>query len=84
MRTPTKGERASASERLYYRPREVANLTGLGLRTIYADVYAGIIPSRKIGNARLIPAAWLLAQTDAEADDIRQASAPRSASVAKR
>lgn len=35
-----KSERANASERLYYRPREAADLTGLGRRTIYANVYA--------------------------------------------
>ena len=48
------------TDRLYYRAKEVALLTGLGLRTVYAGVYSGEIPSRKIGNARLIPAAWLL------------------------
>lgn len=64
--------------RLYYRPREVAALTGLGLRTVYEGIYAGRIPSRKIGDARLIPAAWLLAQTDAQADDIQQRLASRS------
>lgn len=62
-------------ERLYYRPREVAALTGLGLRTIYEGIAAGRIPSRKIGDARLIPASWLLAQTDIEADNIWQALA---------
>ena len=45
--------------RLYYRAKEVAALTGLSLRTIYAGVYAGWIPSRKIGNSRVIPAEWL-------------------------
>ena len=75
MRSRAKPEQAPASERLYYRAREVAALTGLGLRTIYADVYAGIIPSRKIGDARLIPASWLLARTDEEAEEIRQALA---------
>lgn len=44
------------TERLYYRPKEVAQLTGLGLRTVYKYIYAGEIPSRKIGNARLVPA----------------------------
>ena len=68
-------ESASVQRRLYYRPREVAALTGLGLRTIYEGIYAGRIPSRKIGDARLIPASWLLAQTDTEADDIRRAFA---------
>lgn len=75
MRKSIPTEQASAVNRLYYRPREVAELTGLGLRTIYADVYAGIIPSRKIGDARLIPASWLLAQTDEQAQEIRQALA---------
>lgn len=79
-------QKAHGSERLYYRPREVASLTGLGLRTIYADIYAGIIPSRKIGDARLIPASWLLARTDAEAEEIRQrlARPPRKTSPKKR
>lgn len=75
MRKTLPTEQAPAARRLYYRPREVADLTGLGLRTIYADVYAGIIPSRKIGDARLIPASWLLAQTDEQAEEIRQALA---------
>lgn len=56
--------------RLYYRAKEAAALLGLSLRTIYEGIYAGWIPSRKIGNARLIPAAWLLALTDREADGI--------------
>lgn len=76
MRTTGKSERADADVRLYYRPREVAQLTGLGLRTIYSNVYAGIIPSRKIGDARLIPAPWLPAHTDEEAETIRQACTP--------
>lgn len=62
----------SDQQRLYYRPREVAALTGLGLRTVYEGIYAGWIPSRKIGDARLIPASWLLAETDAQAEEIRQ------------
>jgi excisionase family DNA binding protein len=78
MRTTAKNEHANATERLYYRAREVADLTGLGLRTIYADIYAGIIPSRKIGDARLIPASWLLAQSDAEAEQIRERFAATS------
>ena len=68
-------ESASAQSRLYYRPREVAALTGLGLRTIYEGIYAGRIPSRKIGDARLIPTSWLLAQNDTEAEEIRHALA---------
>jgi excisionase family DNA binding protein len=76
MRRARTDDQAPAPERLYYRPKEVAALTGLGLRTVYADVYAGIIPSPKIGDARLIPASWLLARTDADAEEIRQALAP--------
>jgi excisionase family DNA binding protein len=66
-----------ANSRLYYRVREVARLTGLGLRTIYEGVYAGWIPSRKIGNSRLIPAAWVHATTDREADAIASANMPK-------
>ena len=58
----------TSTTRLYYRAREVAALTGLALRTVYEGIYAGWIPSRKIGNSRLIPAAWLHAQTDREAE----------------
>ena len=60
-------------DRLYYRAKEVAVLTGLGLRTIYAGVYSGSIPSRKIGNSRLIPAAWILADQHAADEMARQA-----------
>jgi excisionase family DNA binding protein len=65
--------------RLYYRVREVATLTGLGLRTVYAQVYSGSIPSRKIGNSRLIPASWLAAGAS-DADRIRTALAAPAAS----
>jgi len=58
------------SSRLYYRAKEAALLLGLSLRTVYEGVYAGWIPSRKVGNSRLIPAAWLEASTDQEADRI--------------
>jgi|SRR5579884_131561 len=67
-----RGAASNGNVRLYYRAREVAALTGLGLRTIYQGVYAGWIPSRKIGNSRLIPASWLAAATDHEADAIAQ------------
>ena len=58
---------AVAEKRLYYRAKEVASLLGLGLRTVYEGVYAGWIPSRKIGNSRLIPAAWLTAASQEDA-----------------
>lgn len=71
MRETTEPKAAvNQNDRLYYRAREVAALTGLGLRTIYEGIYAGWIPSRKIGNSRLIPAAWLFARTDREAENI--------------
>ena len=64
-------ERQSALQpRLYYRAKEVAMLLGLSLRTVYEGVYAGWIPSRKIGNSRLIPAVWLEATSDEEAQRI--------------
>jgi excisionase family DNA binding protein len=59
-------------QRLYYRAREVAALTGLGLRTIRERMYADEIPSRKIGGSRLIPASWLHAQTDDEANGVAE------------
>lgn len=58
------------SPRLYYRAKEAARLLGLSLRTVYEGVYAGWIPSRKVGNSRLIPASWLEASTDREAEHI--------------
>jgi excisionase family DNA binding protein len=67
--------------RLYYRAKEAAQLLGLSLRTIYEGIYEGRIPSRKIGNARLIPAAWLEAESDQEAAEIAgrvRAAAPNS------
>jgi excisionase family DNA binding protein len=60
------------TRRLYYRAREVAELTGLALRTIRERLYADEIPSRKVGGARLIPAAWLHAGSDEEADLIAE------------
>lgn len=63
--------RENESRRLYYRAKEVAALCGLSLRTIYEGVYSGWIPSRKIGNSRLIPAAWVEAETDAAAASYR-------------
>lgn len=46
---------AVSCERLYYRAKEVAGMLGLSLRTIYEGIDGGLIPSRKIGNSRLIP-----------------------------
>jgi excisionase family DNA binding protein len=63
---------SSNATRLYYRVKEVAKLTGLGLRAVYSGIYDGSIPSRKIGNSRLIPASWLLANGK-EAEEIKRA-----------
>lgn len=64
----------SDSERLYYRAKEVAALLGLSLRTIYEGIYAGWIPSRKIGNSRLIPAAWLKVGSDTSQEWLAQST----------
>ena len=45
--------------RVYYRVREVAALVGLSESTLCKGIYAGRIPSRLIGSARLIPATWV-------------------------
>lgn len=63
-------QQSALQPRLYYRAKEVAMLLGLSLRTVYEGVYAGWIPSRKIGNSRLIPAVWLEATNDEEAERI--------------
>ena len=43
-------------ERLSYSVAEAAKVTGLGRTTIYGLIGSGELPSRKIGNRRLIPA----------------------------
>lgn len=58
-------EASEPQARLYYRAKEVAGLLGIALRTVYEGIYAGWIPSRKVGNSRLIPASWLFDQQDA-------------------
>lgn len=45
--------------RLYYRPKEVAQKCGLGLSTVYEGIYRNEIPSRKVGGAVLVPAAFV-------------------------
>jgi excisionase family DNA binding protein len=82
MRKLPKSPAHSGLERLYYRAREVAELTGLGLRTVYGLIYTGHIPSRKIGDARLVPAAWVTAENDEAAariaEQFRTASIPKN------
>lgn len=53
-----KGEGSSAP-RLFYRVHEVAECLGMGYTTVWDGVYAGTIPSRKVGFLRLIPATWV-------------------------
>ncbi|MBO5404040.1 MAG: helix-turn-helix domain-containing protein [Phascolarctobacterium sp.] len=43
----------------YYRVREVAELTGLGKRTIYRHCQKGKIPCRLFEKHVLIPAWWV-------------------------
>ncbi len=52
-------QKAEPASRLFYRVREVAETMGIGERTVWDHVYAGTIPSRKVGQARLIPAGWV-------------------------
>jgi excisionase family DNA binding protein len=73
---------APGFERLYYRAQEVADLTGLSLRTIYAHIYSGLIPSRRIGDARLVLASWVTADSDEAAariaEEFRQKDIPKN------
>jgi excisionase family DNA binding protein len=52
-------EKRAAVQRQAYRVREVAEALGMGESTIWDGVYAGTIPSRKVGQVRLIPALWV-------------------------
>lgn len=69
MKSPSKGrgrpagsrakEREIAPERLWLRPKEVARITGLGITTVYDNIYRGDIPSRKVGDALLVPRSFV-------------------------
>ena len=39
----------------YLRARDIADLTGVSLRTVRRWIAEGIIPSTKLGGARLVP-----------------------------
>jgi excisionase family DNA binding protein len=39
----------------YLRARDVAEITGISIRTIRRWIAAGILPSTKVGGARLVP-----------------------------
>lgn len=45
--------------RRYYRVKEVGDLTGLAVSSLYSLIARGDIPSRKVGNIVLVPAAWV-------------------------
>ena len=52
-------EKRTAVQRHAYRVSEVAAALGMGESTVWDGVYAGRIPSRKVGQVRLIPALWV-------------------------
>lgn len=56
---PTAVEARPASpedlERRYFRPREVAELTGLAISTIFAALYSGDLEGYRLGRAWLVP-----------------------------
>jgi excisionase family DNA binding protein len=43
----------------YFRAREISCLTGVSLRTVRRWIAAGILPSTKLGGARLVPGTGL-------------------------
>ena len=53
--------------RAYYRVSEVIALMGIARTTIYDGIRSGEIPSRHVGRAVQIPAAWVHAATDDDA-----------------
>jgi hypothetical protein len=58
--------------RRFYRAREISEITGLALRTVANRLADGTIPSRKVGDARLIPAEWIEAPDDLRAAEIAE------------
>jgi len=49
--TPTRPK----TERKSYRPREIAEMHGVALSTVYADIYAGRLRSNRRGRSHLVP-----------------------------
>lgn len=70
-------------ERAFFRASEVAQLTGLSLRTIRSGLAAGTIPSRKIGDSRLIPASWVYAESEVQASEIVEATRERTSILSR-
>jgi len=49
----------TASTRRFYRVKEVSEMTGLPLSSVYWLITKGEIPARKVGSTVLVPASWL-------------------------
>ena len=60
------------TEQLAYTPAQVLRLLPIGRGKLYADLKTGLIPSRRIGTAILIPREWV----DAFARAVPSAAAP--------
>lgn len=46
-------------ERLFYRPREAANVLGISVRKMHELIAGGSVPSVRLGRTRLVPVAAL-------------------------
>jgi excisionase family DNA binding protein len=57
--TTTQTASTSSLRRRVYRAREVAEILGLPLQTVYEALRDGRIPARRIGRTWLISAAWV-------------------------
>ncbi len=49
----------TGKQRIAYKPREVAALTGLSRSFVYQMIARGEIPVRRVGRAILVPAEWV-------------------------
>ena len=68
---------ASWRTRAALRPREVAEVSGLSLRTVQRQIASGDLPSHRRGRCRLVPIAAVLELVGAEpAPEARVAAAP--------
>ena len=53
---------ANIASRMFLRPREVAEITGLSESEVYKSIYSGDLPARKYRSR-----AWLITRTDLDA-----------------
>lgn len=53
-------QQPAATDRKAYRPREIAEMYGLGLQTVYDALYAGRLTGNRVGRA------WVVAVEDVE------------------